>query len=383
MIDPNFLFLIVLIIFGAVYVYLIGLYTVGWFLLKKHNPTNQSLTTTVSIIVPTRNEENNILNLLSDLINQNYPPVLVEIIVADDNSDDNTFLIVDHFISQHSEWNIKLIRVTEDHPNSAFKKKAISHAILASTGDLIITTDADCRIGINWLKTIIDFYESEKPRMIVGPVSFHNETSFFEKMQTVEFLSLIAITAGAIRMGKPIMCNGANLTYERSAFDEAGGFGNDLFSSGDDVFLLLKMKKKFGSRAVGFLKNLDGMVFTEAKKNLREFFYQRTRWASKNKGYDIEILLVSFTVYMMNLLIVGGLIWSVFNLKLINTMIISYILILMIELPILIGIGIFVRRSRMLMYSLPLVVLYPVYIIFTGAMGIVAGYKWKGRKVKK
>lgn len=382
MTDSIFIFFIVLIIFGAAYVYLIGIYTAGWFLLKKHNLTSQSSKTRVSIIVPSRNEENNIINLLSDLINQNYSKDFFEIIVADDNSSDNTPLIADYFISQHPEWKIKLIKVAEDHPNSAFKKKAISHAIQASLGDLIITTDADCRVGEKWLTTIVDFYESEKPRMIVGPVSFHNEISFFEKMQTVEFLSLIAITAGAIRIGKPIMCNGANLAYERSAFEEVGGFGDDLFSSGDDVFLLLKMKKKFGSNSVSFLKNLDAVVFTEAKKNLREFFHQRTRWASKNKGYDIKILLVSFTVYMMNLLIVGGLMCSAFNPKLFIAMLISYILILMIELPILIGIGIFVKRSRMLFYSLPLIVLYPVYIIITGAMGIVANYQWKGRKVK-
>jgi cellulose synthase/poly-beta-1,6-N-acetylglucosamine synthase-like glycosyltransferase len=373
----------VLIFFGAIYGYLIVLYTIGWFRLKKYEPGSIAGKTKVTIIVPSRNEEANILNILTDLSSQKYPHELVEIIVVDDNSTDNTAFIGEYFISQTPGKNIRVIKLTEDHLHGAFKKKAISHAIGISAGDLIVTTDADCRIGPMWLKTIVSFYETDKHRMIVSPVSFHNEQSYFERMQTLEFLSLIAITAGAIRMGKPIMCNGANLAYEKKSFFEAGGFGDDQFSSGDDVFLLLKMKKKFGNSSVGFLKNMQAMVFTEAKKTIPDFIQQRVRWASKNKGYDLKILMVSFTVYMVNLLVVGGLIYSMFDRSMLTVMTLAYLMILLIELPILIGIGNFVKRSRLLVYSFPLIVLYPLYIILTGALGIVAGYQWKGRKVKK
>jgi cellulose synthase/poly-beta-1,6-N-acetylglucosamine synthase-like glycosyltransferase len=383
MIDPDFIFFFLLISFGLVYVYLVGMYTLGWFRLKEVIHSGKKGSTAVSIIVPSRDEEVNILNILTDLANQDYPFNLYEIIVIDDNSRDNTALIVNYFISQNPDCKIQLIRLTEDHPHSAFKKKAIDHAISASSGELIITTDADCRIGPDWLKIIVGFYEREKPKMIVGPVSFHNEKSLFEKMQTIEFLSLIAITAGAIRMGRPVMCNGANLTYQKKAFQDVGGFGDDTFSSGDDVFLLIKMKKKFGGKSVRFLKHRDAIVYTEAKKNLREFIHQRVRWASKNKGYDIKILLVSFTVYMMNLLIVGGLIGSIFYQKILPVMLVSYLLILLAEVPILIGIGIFAKRIRILFYSIPLIIFYPVYIIITGALGIIANYQWKGRTVKK
>jgi hypothetical protein len=143
------------------------------------------------------------------------------------------------------------------------------------------------------------------------------------------------------------------------------------------------MKKKFGNSSVGFLKNMQAMVYTEAKKTIPDFIQQRVRWASKNKGYDLKILMVSFTVYMVNLLVVGGLIYSMFDRSMLTVMTFAYLMILLIELPILIGIGNFVKRSRLLVYSFPLIVLYPLYIILTGALGIVAGYQWKGRKVKK
>jgi len=383
MIDTVLIFYVILAVFGIAYFFIIGMYTLGWFKLKADGSVLKHGFTLVSIIIPCRNEEENIEYLLSDLAKQDYPERKFEILVVDDNSTDKTADKVNEFIRFNQKHTVKLIQIDEDSQRSAFKKKAINLAIEIASGELIITTDADCRMDENWLSSIVGFYESEKPKMIVGPVSFHNEESWFEKMQTVEFLSLIGITAGAISIGRPIMCNGANLIYEKSSFQEVGGFGNDRFSSGDDVFLLLKIKKRFGSKSVRFLKNENAFVFTEAKKNFREFIHQRTRWASKNKGYDIKILAVSFTVFMLNFLLVAGLIWGIFNVKLLSSIVVIYSLKLVLELPILLGIVNFAHRGRLLFYAFPLIFLYPVYIIFTGAMGILASYQWKGRKVKR
>ena len=218
--------------------------------------------------------------------------------------------------------------------------------------------------------------------MLVGPVSFHNDRSVFEKMQTEEFLSLIAITGGAIRVNKPLMCNGANLAYEKAAFFEAGGYGEDRFSSGDDVFLMFRIQKLFGNNAIRFLKNYDGLVFTEAKKSVREFFHQRTRWASKNKGYDVNILFVSFSVYVFNLLLLTTLLLSPFVAEVRTVAFFTLLIKMLIDMPILIGIGKFVKRSRTLPYVIPLAILYPAYIVAVGAMGMLGNYQWKGRAIK-
>jgi cellulose synthase/poly-beta-1,6-N-acetylglucosamine synthase-like glycosyltransferase len=383
MTDFHIIYFFTLIIFGVAYIVIIGMYTLGWFRLKKYSFATNSPSTPASIIIPSRNEENNILHLLADLIRQDYPKNKYEIIVVDDHSTDKTVEQVNEFIAGHPEIRMKLLKITTDNPDKPYKKKAISLAVEASSGSFILTTDADCRLNENWLKSMVGFYEKEKPKMIVGPVSFHNEKSYFEKMQTIEFLSLIGITAGSISIGKPIMCNGANLAYEKNSFYEAEGFGNDRFSSGDDVFLLLKIKKRFGNKSVRFLKNENAFVFTEAKKNFREFLHQRTRWASKNKGYDIKILAVSFTVFMMNFLLVLGLIRGIFDAKIFSYVLIIYLLKLVLEFPILLGIVRFAKKSQMLLYAFPLIFLYPFYIIITGTMGIVASYQWKGRTVKR
>lgn len=382
---PDFteIYFYVLFFFGALYIALILFYTIGWFRLKTFSKKNTEFKTRVSIIIPARNEQENILNLLKDLSNQVYPKKFYEVIVIDDNSTDSTHEKISEFVKHSKDDNFSLISISEESPDTAYKKKAINLAIEKSIGDLIITTDADCRMGMNWLSSFVTLYEIEKPKMIVGPVSFFNETTFFQKMQTLEFLSLIAITGGAIKAGRPIMCNGANLAYEKEAFNEVGGFGSDSFASGDDVFLLLRMKKRFGNKSVRFLKNNKAIVYTEALKSIIDFFHQRTRWASKNKVYDVKILFVSFTVYMANLISFAGLILSLFIPEMLKPVMLAFVIKLLVELPILIGIGNFVKRGRMFLYSFPLIFIYPLYIILVGALGILGNYQWKGRKVKQ
>jgi len=379
-----YIFFAFLLVYGVIYGILILSYTLGWFRLKDFISESQFIPNTkASIIIPARDEENNILNLIKDLRGQSIPKEFFEVLIVDDNSSDKTAEVVESFINNHPDCNIHLKVLPNESQHTAYKKKAIQKAIQDSIGDLIITTDADCRIGNKWLETIIQAYEKDKPKMIVGPVSFHNESSAFENMQTLEFLSLIAITGGAIQIGNPIMCNGANLAYEKKAYLEAGGFDDDKFSSGDDVFLLYKIMKIFGNHAITFLKNYDAIAFTEAKKNMKEFIHQRTRWASKNKGYNAKILFVSSSVYFFNLLITFGLLASLFNSNLLKIVLWALLIKTIIEIPILIGISSFVKRSRIFLYSFPLIFLYPLYIVLTGALGILGGYTWKGRKVKK
>jgi cellulose synthase/poly-beta-1,6-N-acetylglucosamine synthase-like glycosyltransferase len=378
-----FIFYVFSGVFGIIYGFLIVYYTVGWYRLPTYHPTKvNAFHTHISVIVPARNEGRNIPELLSDLLDQTLSKAHYEVLIVDDHSTDDTATLVEKFIEDHPALSLKLIRLTSEKRTTAFKKRAIEEAIRMSSGDLIVTTDADCRLGKRWLETLVAFYEEHKPKMVVAPVSYHNETSMFEKMQTEEFLSLIAITGGAIRMGHPIMCNGANLAYEKAAFKAAGGFGSTRFSSGDDVFLMLRIRKLFGSNAIRFLKHREAIVHTEARKKLSDFLQQRTRWASKNKGYEFNILVVSFTVYMVNLLILTGMVrvflypswWPV----LLTILVIK----VLIDLPILVGIGNFVKRPGIIGYSIPLVVLYPFYIVLVGALGILGNYQWKGRKVK-
>jgi hypothetical protein len=140
-------------------------------------------------------------------------------------------------------------------------------------------------------------------RMVFGPVSYFEKRGLTAKFQTLEFLGLVASGAGAALAGIPFLCNGANLAYRKDAFRQVKGFdGNEKYLSGDDVFLLHKMKKEFGRKAVIFNDDETSIVKTYPAPNMRKFLSQRVRWASKSKGYkDGLSILTAIVVFSYSL----------------------------------------------------------------------------------
>ena len=288
-------------IFASIYVIIVITFIKGWYSLTSYQHIKSNASTTVSILVAARNEAHHISETIQDLLNQEYPSALVEIIIINDHSTDETGEIVTSF----SNYGVKLINLNEDKGLNSYKKKAIQTAIAQSNGDLIITTDADCRMGTQWLKTIVGYYEENDYKMISSPVAYFDEQNLFEKCQTLEFSYLIGLGASTIGNRKPSTCNGANLAYERKAFDEVGGFkGIDDLASGDDELLLHKMAAKYDNK-IGFLKNTDAIVYTRAKTKLKDFIQQRKRWASKSTRYKNKaIVLLGLIVWLFNLSII-------------------------------------------------------------------------------
>src|SRR5690606_10921612 len=103
---------------------------------------------------------------LQDILNQNFPVHLLEIIVVDDHSTDNTAVIVRSF----SDQGVRLIQLNEKEPLNSYKKKAISEAINHASGELIVATDADCRMQPMSLNAVVSMYEKENLLFISGPV---------------------------------------------------------------------------------------------------------------------------------------------------------------------------------------------------------------------
>ncbi|MEP7167859.1 MAG: glycosyltransferase, partial [Bacteroidota bacterium] len=189
----------------GIYCLLIIIYSISWERIKNFSPLKENKTF-VSIVVAARNEENNIVKCLEHLSKQNYPQHLFEIIIANDFSEDTTQQIVESFIIANKKASIKLINLSEiNKEKKGSKKIAIAEGVKKSKGELIITTDADCTMNINWLKTIADYYETYHPYMICGPVVF-SENNLFDKIQSLEFMSLIGIGASAIQSRYPLMC---------------------------------------------------------------------------------------------------------------------------------------------------------------------------------
>ena len=363
------------------YVIVVITFLKGWYSLSIYKTVKEEGATKVSILVASRNEAHHIAKTIQDLLDQNYPSALTEIIIINDHSTDKTAEIVSSFSSS----GVKLINLNEgDHLNS-YKKKAIQIGISQSTGDLIITTDADCRMGANWLKTIVSFYNENDYKMISSPVAYFDEQNIFEKCQTLEFSYLIGLGASTIGNNTPTTCNGANLAYTRKAFDAVNGFkGIDDLASGDDELLLHKIVAKYGNK-VGFLKNRDAIVYTRAKATLKDFIEQRKRWASKSTRYKNKgIVLLGLTIWLFNLSIIVNAILAITlqNSLFLQAFTIQILAKIIIELIFLFGITSFFRRKQLLVLQPLLSLLHVVYIVYIGVAGNSGKYNWKDRMVK-
>ena len=376
--------LIIVALFFSLYAVLIIYFRQAWIAVPNYKPqtTNHKPETRISVIIPARNEEKNIIACLNSLSPQSYPKDLFEVLVIDDFSTDKTAELV----SSYAAENIKLIRLKDlitDVDLNSYKKKAIEIAIQQSTGELIITTDADCTMPPTWLQTIATFYEEKKPSFIVMPVSYDCNNSFFEKFQALDFMTLQGITGAAVSKKILSMCNGANLAYTKKIFDEVGGFkGIDDIASGDDMLLMHKIYKK-DPTGIKYLKSKESIVHTQPMHTLKDFFNQRIRWASKADKYDDKrIFAVLLLVYLFNLgIIILGIV-ALFNCAIAWWLLAVFAGKTIVELFFLYPVtGFFSKRKMLWLFPL-MQPFHIVYTIIAGWLGKFGTYKWKDRSVK-
>lgn len=369
-----------IIIIAAMYSLLILYFTFSWMKIPPYKKKTSPFKTRVSVVIPVRNESSNIIRCLQSITLQDYPAELFEIIICDDSSTDDTVSVIKEHILSQTQHQIKLLELS--YKNLIFKKQAITEAISIASGELIITTDGDCITNTKWISSIVSFFEEKKCVMIAGPVLFNNEKGMLNHLQSLEFMSLVASGLGSISGNFPVMCNGANLAYTRDAFNMAGGYTNNTrYASGDDIFLLLKIKKLFPGK-IGVIKSANAVVYTNAQKNIKNFLSQRMRWVSKSRGYrSFPVVSTSVIIYLSNFLILSGGILSFFSNKIFTVFIILSIAKCIVDLPILISITGFAKRRNLLMYYLPLQIFYVIYVSLIGIAGNFAAYTWKGRKI--
>jgi cellulose synthase/poly-beta-1,6-N-acetylglucosamine synthase-like glycosyltransferase len=355
----------------------------GIFRLKRLSRSDNQAGTRVSIIIPARNEEENILNCLKDIKNQDYPSDLIEIVVVDDHSTDQTSGKVLDFAASNPFMNLRLVPASFSGNDQAFKKHSIMSGIEVTSGELIITTDADTRSKPGWISSVVNFYEQEHPEMIIGPVAFHDARSVFEKLQLIEFSGLMAATAGSCKSGFPLMCNGANLAFTRKAWLETKDLSGDLkYPSGDDLFLMMKIRKKYGPGSVKYLYCKEGIISTSPKRSFNEFIRQRLRWVSKNRGYtDPLVLAVSIITWLFNALLLLTICVGIFRLPLLILSSCLLVVKIILEFPAVCKIMSLIGGRRLL-YLYPVVqVLNLFYVALIGILGNLIPYKWKGRVI--
>ncbi|MGN6165292.1 MAG: glycosyltransferase [Flavisolibacter sp.] len=366
------------VIFLLLYGCLLFFYKKSWHLLSAFEAKENAAQSFISVIVPARNEEKNISNLLNSLKAQSYPQSSFEIIVSDDFSTDNTAAVVKSFDLP----NLQLIQPDVPAMTSS-KKKSIEAAIKIAKGELIVTTDADCIPTINWLQTINNFYTEKDAAFIAAPVKFSYNKTVLEIFQAIDFLTLQGITAASVAANFHTMCNGANLAYKKRAFVDVNGFsGIDKIASGDDMLLMHKIWKQ-NPKKVFYLKSKEAIVTTAPMSGWKDFFMQRKRWAGKTLIFDDKrIIAVLSFIYLLNCLFFVLVAASFFN-SLYWFCVIGFLLLkTCVEWPFVASVASFYEDQKLMKYFFFFQPLHIFYTVIVGFFSQFGKYEWKGRRTK-
>lgn len=378
MIDVVILIITVLVI---LYCLLIGLFTVAFMFYPNIKNKKTNLKNNFSIIIAARNEEKNIeACLLSVIAAIKKSNTNSEIIVVDDNSTDLTLQIIKKY-----ELNFDLITVIElANIKQQTKKSALICGVAKSKYNWLLFTDSDCIVNENWLLDFEKEIECSTIKMCVGPVANLSNFGFLSAFQSLDMFSMIGTSCASIKLNTPLLCNGANLAIKKETFLEASSSTEYLKkASGDDIFLLFFVTKKYGAESIRYIKTKGALVSTKIQDTWLKLWLQRKRWVSKSTVYSTPFMaIISLLVYLANLsLLFFGLIVILSPEKKLYFFLV-FIAKSVIDFIFLFSVAQFYKSLNLLMWFIPVQIAHLFYISIVPLLSINSTYTWKGRKLK-
>jgi cellulose synthase/poly-beta-1,6-N-acetylglucosamine synthase-like glycosyltransferase len=378
------IYLSICLVLTLFYAVIMTIYLHSWESTKVFNYRSVSPLPSVSIVIPVRNEALHIEHLIYDLLQQDYPAHLIEIIVVDDHSEDQTPEIV----RKINHERVHLIALDQylltQEITTAYKKKAIEAGVQSAKGQLIMTTDGDCRVTSKWVSSMVNIWATSGAKLLTGAVVMTETDTLFKKFQTLDFLGMMGITAAMLKMKIYNMANGANLLYEKSAFNSVDGFkGIDHLASGDDMLLMYKIAQKYDG-AVAFAKHSNAVVYTKTMTTLRDFLQQRFRWTAKSKDYqDKRMTWILGAVFFFVVSLTVNFIGAFFSSTLLYLFIFQIAIKIFSDCRLLKSTSEYYHREDLMNSFLSSQLMHILYIVFVGSLGNLLKFEWKGRKQTK
>jgi len=358
--------------FTLIYFIILVILSIHWHKIKQAPALSHSNRIGVSVIIPFRNEQSNLNNCINSIRNQHYPHDLVEIILVDDHSTDE---------SLNSLSEIENINIIQLPKHLEGKKAALEVGINAAKFEWIVTRDADTICSSDWLSNLMILQEHTNADFIIGQVAYTGNGSFLSAIQILENMAISIVGGGMARLGKPILCNGANLLFRKSGFIELNGYaGNEKIASGDDIFLLNKFQAT--KKKVSYCRNFNSIVYCKTEEKFWAYFNQRIRWAGKNKQNSNPFnFLLAFLIFTTNCLVFISLFFTL----LANDQTIYFSIVVLMKFivdGIILAQSAFYFKQVKLLCWMPLFFcVYPLLILFVLSLSLFHKASWKGRKI--
>jgi len=240
----------------------------------------------VDLVVPAHDEERTLPATLASLHALAYPGVL-RIVLVDDRSTDGTAAAI--AAAARRDPRVQVVRVERASRRRAPKVNAVWHGLRAGTGEIVMTTDADCRLAPDWVRAMAAPFADPDVVLALGTVTTRGPgeaRGFRERFEAIDWLSLMLTSRSLARFGRTFASSANAQAYRRAAFERVGGFGLAARApSGDEDLLAQRLGRLPGARAV-FVDDPAAWVLTRPMPSWGALLRQRRRWASRYQHVD-------------------------------------------------------------------------------------------------
>lgn len=249
----------------------------------------------VSVLLPVRNEAENIQTCLDSLAKQDYPKDQLEILVGNDSSTDNTAQLVQEFIDKYD--NIRLIEIKKTDSPLKGKTNALAKLAQIAQGEYFLMTDGDMELPSTWANALVGEIREDNTGAVTGTTLVKDSpmqcSIYVDGMGTFKATSdMNAFTPGL----------GNNMAVSRQAYFDIGGYENMPFSIVEDYSLVKAIAQK-GYQTKHILHDA-ALAKTLPMPHLKAILEQRKRWLKgAQEAPTITFLLAIFPYSLLSLFI--------------------------------------------------------------------------------
>ncbi len=338
----------------------------------------------ISIVIAARNEEDNIVACLRGLDRQTLPSEKYEVILVDDGSTDRTAKLAREF-ARGRDLRLTILGTSGFPGRVGSKKRALSLGVEKAGGDVVLTTDADCRLPPTWAASMAVRFDDDTVGMVIGYSGIRRDTGRLGALggwEAVDYLNLMAAAAAGAGRGRALAASGQSLGFRKAAYDEVGGYGRIMHrGSGDDV-LLMQLIRRTRRWRILFAGDADGHVVHPPSPSLSGLLAKRCRWASNASCQ--ALLDPPFFSYLACTFAMSAMLLATPVLAWWGT--VSWFSVAAAWLLKSAAEGALFARSRQVFQRrdlhwqfLPWTLSHPLYIVAIGLFGALGRFDWKGR----
>ena len=344
-------------------------------------PVGYSPLPAVSVIVAARDEAYRIDHLLDKLSRQGYPADMIEFIIVDDHSTDGTADIIAEKVEGDSRFRLLASAVVP--VDVAPKKWALTQGINASTGAILLMTDADSAVSETWAAEMVKPFADEHVGMVLGASLVGESDGSWDRAIRMDSIGLDALKMASACAGSPFTASGANLAVRRAAFEDVGGYrAFKSFASGDDDLLMHAVSNSDWRVAPCLAEGSEAVSL--APRGVGQFFRQRLRFASKGRAYyRLSFVRPSFRfglalIFVTNLAALWG--QLIFLAGQASHWLLPWFLKMMGDGLLITAYLSRTKRPFDLAYFLVNELWHPLYVTVFGTLGPLLPVRWKGRR---